>query len=157
MAAQVLFKFGTPAQYSALTNYDDNALYFIQEAGAETGVLYKGAVRYTASKGGSGNVAFVTSIPAVLDSETLYVVNDGTKVELIVKGSDGQAQVVGGGATGEEISDIGQMTPILESVLGTDGKLTGGDEKVPTSGAVQSAIDTAINNIALPYPEWENI
>ena len=145
--AQVLFKFGTPEAYAGLGTYEDNALYFIQpEAGATEGVLYKGSVRYSPEK----QVEFVAESPASPEEGKIYVVNDGSSITIVTRGSDGTPETIGGGTVQDgAITDIGAFD---ESVLVTSTGLTSGqlpdnDTTIPTSGAVKDAIETAVSEI----------
>lgn len=144
--ANVLFKYGTPSQYAGLGSYDENSLYFIQEQGAAEGVLYKGATRYSPEK----QIEFVESVPGTLDDGKIYVVNDGSSVTIVTKGTDGSAETIGGGTLQPgSITDIGAFD---ESVLVTSTGLTSGqlpdsDTVIPTAGAVKDAIETAIAGV----------
>ena len=144
--ANVLFKYGTPSQYAGLGSYDENSLYFIQEQGAAEGVLYKGATRYSSEK----QIEFVESVPGTLDDGKIYVVNDGSSVTIVTKGTDGSAETIGGGTLQPgSITDIGAFD---ESVLVTSTGLTSGqlpdsDTVIPTSAAVKDAIETAISSV----------
>ena len=147
--ASVLFKFGTPAQYAALasTGYDTNSLYFIQEEGATEGVLYKGSTRYSPEK----QVVFTSSTPVNPESNKIYVVNDGSgNVSIVVSDGSGGSTVVGGGTVAEgAITDIGAFDDsiLVTSAELVDGVLPEGDTTIPTSGAVKSAIESAISGV----------
>lgn len=142
--AQVLFKFGTPEAYAGLGTYEDNALYFIQpETGATEGVLYKGSVRYSPEK----QIEFVSEAPASPEDDKIYVVNDGSSVTIVTKGSDGTPETIGGGTVQPGgISDIGAFddTVLVKSGQLQDGKLPDNDTSIPTSGAIRDAIEAAI-------------
>ena len=141
--ANVLFKYGTPEAYAGLLEYDPNSLYFIQEEGAATGVLYKGSTRYSPEQ----QLEFVSSIPGTLEEGKLYVVSDGTSVSLVVKGEDGSAETVGGGTV--QPGAITNLNVFNDSLLITSSELTSGqlpdnDTTIPTSGAVKDAIEKAL-------------
>lgn len=144
--ANVLFKYGTPEAYAGLLEYDPNSLYFIQEEGAATGVLYKGSTRYSPEQ----QLEFVSSTPGTLEEGKLYVVSDGTSVSLVVRGEDGSAETVGGGTV--QPGAITNLNVFNDSLLVTSSELTSGelpdnDTTIPTSGAVKGAIETAIQEV----------
>lgn len=144
--ANVLFKYGTPSQYAGLGSYDENSLYFIQESGAAEGVLYKGATRYSPEK----QIEFVESVPGTLDDGKIYVVNDGSSVTIVTKGTDGSAETIGGGTLQPgSITDIGAFdeSVLVKSDNLTSGQLPDNDTTIPTSGAVKDAIETAIQGV----------
>ena len=144
--ANVLFKYGTPSQYAGLGSYDENSLYFIQESGAAEGVLYKGATRYSPEK----QIEFVDSVPGTLDDGKIYVVNDGSSVTIVTKGTDGSAETIGGGTLQPgSITDIGAFdeSVLVKSDNLTSGQLPDNDTTIPTSGAVKDAIDAAVKKV----------
>lgn len=140
--ASVLFKFGNQAAYNALSpNYDTNSLYFIED----TGRLYKGAVLM------GEQAIFTTSVPAFAEAvaERIYVVVAGDKVSLYVKGATEMVQAGGGTVEAGAITNINAFgdSVITKVAQLAEGKLPADDNTVPTSGAVQGAIDTAVDAV----------
>lgn len=85
--AKVLFKFGTRADYNALTTKQSNALYFL----TDTGELYRGEVPFGQSKIYSGtrlaNELDNVAILRILDS-TIPVVGDIVVIQNANNSSD---------------------------------------------------------------------
>ena len=143
---KVNFYYGSPEAYAGLDSYDSNGLYFIEAADATEGVLYKGSVRYTPEQA----VQFVSSVPGSPAENTLYVVNDGESVSLVIRGADGTAEEISsstlqpGAITSLNVFDESLITTSAEL---TSGELPASDDSIPTSGAVKSAIETAIQSV----------
>ena len=91
--ADVLFKSGTYAQYTALGTYDPSTLYFISE-----GAIYKGNVNCT------DQVVIVETLPQTLVGGKIYIEKDSGKVTYY----DGTTSTVVVPAT---VGTIGDSTP----------------------------------------------
>ena len=91
--ANVLFKTGTYAQYTALGTYDPSTLYFISE-----GAIYKGNVNCT------DQVVIVETLPQTLVGGKIYIEKDSGKVTYY----DGTTSTVVVPAT---VGTIGDSTP----------------------------------------------
>ena len=91
--ADVLFKSGTYAQYTALGTYDPSTLYFISE-----GAIYKGNVNCT------DQVVIVETLPQTLVGGKIYIEKDSGKVTYY----DGTTSTIVVPAT---VSAIGDATP----------------------------------------------
>lgn len=129
---RVSFVACTNENFLLLSPKDDNTVYFI----TDTHLIYKGNTLYTDS-----GIQFVPTVPEfdTAESDVLYVVSDGETITTYVKGS--QAMLPAGGGSGEvQITD-------LDSILDktADGALTNDDTKIPTSGAVNAAIEEALS------------
>lgn len=123
----VLFVKATSAQFTQLTPKDVNTIYFLTDSHE----IYVGDQLYSGSK-----VEFTSTVPEfdTAESEKLYVVSDGSgNVTFYVKGSDSMLPAGGSG----DIS-IEDLSDILET--GSSGDNT----KIPTSGAVDEKIATAL-------------
>lgn len=144
--ASVKFVTGLQDAYNALssTDYDTNTLYFITDSQR----LYKGDVLI--ANVSEGNVVFTTTEPEFDTSDTgvLYVYTDTSgSTSILVKGESSMVTVSGGEVQDGAITSIsafdpGVVTTITE--LSAAGKLPSNDNSIPTSGAVQAAIDAAI-------------
>ena len=144
---KVNFYYGSPEAYAGLDSYDSNGLYFIEAADATEGVLYKGSVRYTPEQA----VQFVSSVPGSPAENTLYVVNDGESVSLVIRGADGTAEEISSSTLqpGAITSlDVFNETLLTTSTELTSGELPASDDSIPTSAAVKTAIETAINTVS---------
>ena len=91
--ANVLFKTGTYAQYTALGTYDPSTLYFISE-----GAIYKGNVNCT------DQVVIVETLPQTLVGGKIYIEKDSGKVTYY----DGTTSTV---VIPETVGSIGDATP----------------------------------------------
>ena len=121
----------TFAQYNSLSPKDANAIYFVTDRKE----IYQGESLYSGN-----NIEFTTTVPefATAEDNKLYVVSDDSgKVSFYVKGTD---EIVQAGGSDVSIED-------LDAVLDKDGSaLTNDDTKIPTSGAVTEAIQSALQN-----------
>ena len=119
----------TYAQYSSLSPKDANAIYFVTDRHE----IYQGESIYSGN-----NIEFTTAVPEfdTAEDNKLYVVTDDSgSVSFYVKGTD---SVVPAGGSDVSIED-------LDSILDKDGAtLSGDDTKIPTSGAVKEAIQSAL-------------
>ena len=136
----IAFKYGLQAQYDVLEIKDKDTLYFVEDSAR----LYKGSVLM------SEQVIFENSIPEFENAKTnrLYVVVAGDEISLYVKGVSGMQQIGGAIKTG----GINNIAAFDDSVLTKIAELAGGklptdDNTIPTSGAVQGAIDAAVQTI----------
>lgn len=91
--AQISFKTGSYAQYTALGTYDPSTLYFISE-----GAIYKGNVNCT------DQVVIVETLPQTLVGGKIYIEKDSGKVTYY----DGTTSTV---AIPETVGTIGDATP----------------------------------------------
>lgn len=129
----VKFVYCTSSQFLTLSPKDDNTVYFI----SDTLDIYKGNNLYTGE-----SIKFVASVPEfdTSDENVLYIVNNGDSVSTYVKGSSSMLPA-GGGSIDDNIS-IAQ----LDSILDKDGtSLSDSDSKIPTSGAVLEALQSALS------------
>ena len=125
----------TNENFLLLSPKDDNTVYFI----TDNHLIYKGNALYTDS-----GIQFVSDVPEfdTAESDVLYVVSDGESVTTYVKGS--QSMLPAGGGSGE--IEIADLDSILDKT--SDGTLTNDDTKIPTSGAVNKAIQNALSGYA---------
>lgn len=119
----------TYAQYSSLSPKDANAIYFVTDRHE----IYQGESLYSGN-----NIQFTTAVPEfdTAEDNKLYVVtNESGEVSFYVKGTDSMVQAGGSDVSIED----------LDSILDKDGTaLSGDDTKIPTSGAVKEAIQSAL-------------
>lgn len=130
--SQVLYRYGTWDQFSALTAKNENTLYFITDRRC----IYKGDKLY-----GSNDAEFVTTVPEfdTAEARKIYVVTSADGVTLYVKGET-KMEIAGGGKVRPgAISDINAFD---ESLLakGTEGE----NNKLTTSDYVSEAIANAV-------------
>lgn len=130
--AQVLYRFGTQDQFSALATKHENTLYFI----SDTRRIYKGDKIY-----GSNDVEFVASVPefSAAESNKIYVVVDGSNVVLYVKGESEMVQAGGGTVQPGAISSIQAFD---SSLLATS--TSGNNNLIPTTDYVSEKITEAV-------------
>lgn len=126
----VSFVQATAAQFASLSPKDANTIYFI----TDTKDIYIGDSCYT-----SENVVFSNSVPEfdAASDNTLYVVKSENGNIIYVKGDAGMEQA--GGTSNVTIDDI---QDILET------STSGDNTKIPTVGAVEEAISTALSGYA---------
>lgn len=122
----------TGAQFDTLDPKDSNAIYFLTDRKE----IYQGTEKYT-----SASIEFRDTVPEFEEASdnVLYIVKnpDTGEVTIYVKGTTDMETPAGTGNV--DISD-------LNDILDTDGSaLADDDTKIPTSGAVQEAITSALS------------
>ena len=132
----VLYRYGTQSQYDSQSSYESNALYFIED----THRIYKGNVLIADT---ADNIVFTSTAPEFASAEAgkLYVVSNESGLTLYVKGDTSMVEAGGQIKAG----DISTIDAFADSILDKSGaELTADDTKIPTSGAVKSAISEAV-------------
>lgn len=134
----VVFIKCTSAQYAALETKDVNSIYFI----TDTYDIYVGEDLYTGDSSSDtlDQIQFVSTLPefASAESDVIYIVSDGNDVTIYVKGDTEMVQASGSGSI--DIAD-------LDNILDKAGSLTEGDDRIPTSGTVKTAIEQAVSEL----------
>lgn len=118
--ARVLFIECTSQEFSALVSKDSNTIYWLSDSRE----IYKGDIRY------GSNVKFENTVPdfASAESDVLYVVNVGGKMQLLVKG-DSAMVPAGGEVSKQDVSDA-----ITEALKDYEGVITDVSSKRATTG-----------------------
>ena len=143
--ALVKFNYCIQSVYDTLqTPRDQDSLYFV----TDTRRIYKGDLLLS-----SDTAEFVAEIPEFeqAQSNKIYMVTNGTAANIYVKGTDTMVEVAGGTLKPGAITNIDIFNPdmiTLSSEL-ESGNLPQNDTTLPTSGAVRTAIESAIENIDL--------
>lgn len=137
----VLFRFGTEAQYNALPTKDANTLYFLEDAQK----IYKGDQMVADVSSKQVVVSETKPTASAAEPGVLYIVTTGADAGMYVKadGATDLTNVGGAELSSGSISDIGMFNDTLLD-KSTAGALSSSDDKIPTSKAVDEAIKTAI-------------
>lgn len=144
--AKVLFSYGLQSQFDLLESKNADTIYFI----TDTQRIYKGET--LVADVAKTEVAFVDSVPeaASAQEDVLYIVTEGGNTTMWVKNGESMEQTGGGEAT--EIADgIVSIDKLDPSLIAKDLS-TPNDTTIPTTKAVNDAIEAAIAEIDLePY------
>ena len=149
---KVLFKFGTAAQYAALENKLDNALYFL----LDTNELYRGEVPFGQAHVFTGNrqanvIDDTVAITAVVNGSPLVhgdiaiLRNSDNTYDAFVYGEDNSWYPLGNSASksaslATELAVVSGRVSDLESLLnGTPENVQTGDPAIP--GLVERVVD----------------
>lgn len=143
--ALVKFNYCIQSVYDTLqTPRDLDSLYFV----TDTRRIYKGDLLLS-----SDTAEFVTEIPEFeqAQSNKLYISTNGTAASIYVKGTDTMVEVAGGTLKPGAITNINIFNPDMVTLSSEleSGNLPQNDTTLPTSGAVRTAIETAIESIDL--------
>lgn len=143
--ALVKFNYCIQSVYDTLqTPRDLDSLYFV----TDTRRIYKGDLLLS-----SDTAEFVTEIPEFdqAQSNKLYIFTNGTAASIYVKGTDTMVEVAGGTLKPGAITNINIFNPDMVTLSSEleSGNLPQNDTTLPTSGAVRTAIETAIESIDL--------
>lgn len=144
--AKVLFSYGLQSQFDLLESKNADTIYFI----TDTQRIYKGET--LVADVAKTEVAFVDSVPEAASAQehVLYIVTEGGNTTMWIKNGESMEQTGGGEAT--EIADgIVSIDKLDPSLIAKDLS-TPNDTTIPTTKAVNDAIEAAIAEIDLdPY------
>lgn len=135
----VLFKYGSQAAYNGLSVKDQDTIYVIHD----THRIYKGDVLAAASS------IFTTVVPEYADalSDTIYVVVANGEVGLYIKDEASQTMMQAGGGALQpgSIADMNLFSDDILTKIGDEFSAED-DSHIPTTGAVATAIASAIKD-----------
>ena len=144
--AKVLFSYGLQSQFDLLEGKNADTIYFI----TDTQRIYKGET--LVADVAKTEVAFVDSVPEAASAQehVLYIVTKNGSTTMWIKNGESMEQTGGGEAT--EIADgIVSIDKLDPSLIAKDLS-TPNDTTIPTTKAVNDAIEAAIAEIDLtPY------